>query len=101
MGKDWLNPFSLRGALKNMSQPSTSPAGVHADPLEETQQNPDLPRILGIRAARALSHLDPATAPRTDVSAERKAARAALVYGLLVAVVIVAVVASVAALPHA
>ena len=84
-----------------MSQPSLSTAGAHADPLEETQQNPDLPRILGIRAARALSHLNPATASRTDVSAERKAARAALVYALVVVGVVVAVVASVAVLPHA
>jgi hypothetical protein len=84
-----------------MSQLSISTAGHRADPLEETQQNPELPRQLGIRAAHALSHLNPQTAPRTDANAESAAARAAMIYAAVVLAVIAAVVLSVAALPHA
>ena len=58
-------------------------------------------RQLGIRAAHALSHLNPQTAPRTDANAESAAARAAMIYAAVVLAVIAAVVLSVAALPHA
>jgi hypothetical protein len=85
----------------NMSQLSGQTAGHSADPLEETQENPDLPRLLGIRAARALSNLNPHTAPRIDASAESRAARAAMIYAIVIVAVIAAVAASVAALPHA
>jgi hypothetical protein len=83
-----------------MSQLSGQTAGRHPDPLEETQQNPELPRMLGIRAARALSHLNPQTAPRIDASAESSAARAAMIYAIVIVAVIAAVAASVVALPH-
>ena len=80
---------------------SSQAIGRQADSLEETHQNLDLSATLGVRAVRALSHLDPNTAPRTDVSAERKAARAALVYAVVVIAVVAAVAASFASLSHA
>jgi len=83
-----------------MSQRNAPMAGLYADPLEETQQNLEMPQLLGVRAARALSHLNPQTAPRIDASAESKAVRAAMIYALVVVAVIAGVAASVAALPH-
>lgn len=84
-----------------MSQRNGPMVTQHADPLEETQQNLELPNLLGVRAARALSHLNPQTAPRIDASAEASAVRAAMIYALVVVAVIAAVAASVVALPHA
>jgi hypothetical protein len=84
-----------------MSQRNGQMASHRADPLEETQQNPELPQLLGVRAAQALSHLNPQAAPRTDASAETKAVRAAMIYALVVMAVIAAVAASVTVLPHA
>ena len=49
-----------------MSQRNAPMAGLRADPLEETHQNLEMPQLLGLRAARALSHLNPQTAPRID-----------------------------------
>jgi hypothetical protein len=50
------------------------------DPLEETQQNLELPDLLAIRAARGLAHLNIDSAPPTETASEPRAAKAALVY---------------------
>lgn len=73
-----------------MSLHSASSAGLDADPLDDTQQNPELPGLLAMRAAHALNHLDPRLARRVDVDAERKATRAALLYAVIVLAVVAA-----------
>jgi hypothetical protein len=72
------------------------------DPIEQTHQNQDLPRLLAIRAARGLSYLNLDSRPATEADAERGAARATLIYAVVVfAVVALVVAARMLALPHA
>jgi hypothetical protein len=71
------------------------------DPLEETQQNPELPRLLAIRASRGLSHLTLDSRPVTEADSARGAARAALLYALVLFALGTVVVVRLLALPHA
>jgi hypothetical protein len=67
----------------------TAQDGSHAgcDPLEETQQNPELPRLLAIRAARGLAHLTLDSASTTEADSARGAAKAALLFTAVIVTV--------------
>ena len=68
----------------NKAQSAAHDASALGDPLEETQQNPELPRLLAIRAARGLAHLTLDSAVPPEADAARDAAKAALVFAAVV-----------------
>ena len=83
---------ALRAVPVDPKSADRTPVPVpRADPLEETQQNPELPRLLAVRVARGLAHLTLDSATTTEGRSARGAARAALVYAAVLVVVTVAV----------
>jgi hypothetical protein len=72
----------------------------HKDPLDETQANPELPRLLDARVMRGLAHLTFDSSAVTEAAARRGAAKAAMVYGVVVLTVVVLVAARMLVQPH-
>lgn len=70
--------------MNDATRASQAAPAVGGDPLEETQQNPELPRLLAMRAAQGLAHLTLDSASPTESGSARSAAQATLVFAAVV-----------------